>query len=281
MSFHTPRDLDEALRQAAAGARIVAGGTDLFPALGDGPPPDTLVDLSRLPGLSGITATRAGWRIGAATTWSALASAALPPALDALRQAAREVGSVQIQNTGTIGGNLCNASPAADGVPPLLALNATVTVAGAGGQRQMPLEDFLFGPRRSALNPGEILVAVEVPAPPEGAVSAFVKLGNRRYMVISVAMVAVVLWPDAQGCIGGAHVAVGSCSPVARRLKALEAALAGQRWDKIATLDLTDPALYAGIAPIDDTRGTAAYRSHAVPELCRRALAQATGLRHG
>ena len=274
MTFHTALALEDALRQLAAGARAVAGGTDLFPALGDGPDPARLVDLSGLADLRGIGRTATGWRIGAATTWTDIAGAALPRAFDGLRAAARAVGSVQIQNAGTIGGNLCNASPAADGVPPLMALDAGVVIAGADGMREMPLGDFLRGPRRTALAPGEIMVAVTVPDPAPNARSVFVKLGARRYMVISVAMVAATLWTGPGGRIAGGRVAVGACSPVAQRLPALEAALCGRLPDGLAGVDLTVPGLFAGLVPIDDVRGAAGYRRAAVPELVRRALVE-------
>ena len=129
-------------------------------------------------------------------------------------------------------------------------------------------------PRHTALRPGELLVAVTIPDHPDTARSAFVKLGNRRYMVISVAMVAVTVRPDGLGRLAGVRIAVGACSAVARRLPVVEALLTGQPWDRLITINLSDPALAAPLAPIDDTRGSAAYRREVVPELVRRALAQ-------
>ena len=134
-----------------------------------------------------------GLRIAACTTWSEIRDAALPPACDALRAAAAEVGGRQIQNAGTIGGNLCNASPAADGVPPLLALDAAVELASAAGTRRLPLAAFLLGPRRTDRRPGEILTAVLLPEAALAGRSVFLKLGARRHLVISIAMVAVRL----------------------------------------------------------------------------------------
>ena len=166
-------------------------------------------------------------RIGAATTWTDIVKAPLPAAFDALKQAAREVGSIQIQNRGTIGGNLCNASPAADGVPPLLALDATVELASARGRRLMPLSSFITGYRATALAQGEILSAVFVPSRSPQARSAFVKLGARRYLVISILMAAALVERDGDGRISRVAIAVGAASPVARRLPELEAALAG------------------------------------------------------
>lgn len=273
-----PETLDEALSflAAEAGARVVAGGTDFFPALGDRPAPRAMVDVCRIAGLRGITADDRGIRIGAASTWADVVRAPLPPAFDGLKAAARAVGSVQIQNAATVAGNLVNASPAADGVPPLLALDASVEVAGAGGVRTVSLPDFILGPRRVALHPGELMTAIVIPVPPEGARGAFAKLGSRRYLVISIAMVAAVVRLEA-GRIAEARVAIGACSPVARRLPALEAALAGLTPAEVARLDAT-PDHFAPLAPIDDVRGTGAYRLDAAAELVRRTVLAAAGV---
>jgi len=283
MGYLAPQTLTDALSALSrnAGARIVAGGTDFFPSLGEGLAPETIVDITRVAELRGITATESGWRIGAAARWSDVIRADLPPCFDALKAASREVGSVQIQNAGTVAGNLCNASPAADGVPPLLALGASVEIAGPGGaMRRMPLGDFLLGVRKTALGPGEILAAVHVPAQPEGSRSAFRKLGSRRYMVISIVMVAANLWVVG-GRIAGARVAVGAASPVAQRLPELEAALLGLPVG--AGGPFTSAQHLTGLSPIADVRGSAEYRAEAVVQLCDRAIrgALTQGLHHG
>ncbi|WP_226780124.1 FAD binding domain-containing protein [Oceaniglobus trochenteri] len=273
MGYSMPTHLDDALSALArhGDARIVAGGTDFFPALGEGPAPQTLIDVTRIDGLRGIAQTAEGWRIGAATSWSDILRAPLPPCFDALRAAAREVGSVQIQNSGTVAGNLCNASPAADGVPPLLALEAEVEIAGPAQTRRLPLSKFLLGVRKTALQKGEIVTAVHVPTQPDGMVSAFRKLGSRRYLVISIVMVAANLWAR-EGRIAGARVTVGAASPVAQRLPALEAALVGR---PVNDPGLTRPEHLAPLSPIADVRGSAEYRQEAVTELCDRAIRQA------
>jgi len=278
MGHFAPRNLGDALSALASqdGARILAGGTDFFPSLGEAVPPGTIIDISRVAELCGITATAAGWRIGAAVRWSDIAKAPLPPCFDALKAAAGAVGSVQIQNAGTLAGNLCNASPAADGVPPLLALGAEVELAGPLGLRRLALGDFLLGVRKTALGAGELVTAVHVPAQPDGSGSAFCKLGSRRFMVISIVMVAANVWV-LDGRIAGARVAVGAASPVARRLPGLEAALIGRPVDDMG--GFTQPGHLSGLAPIDDVRGTAGYRLEAVAELCDRAIAGA--LIHG
>ncbi|WP_225030064.1 FAD binding domain-containing protein, partial [Xinfangfangia pollutisoli] len=224
MGFHQAQTLDHALALAGQGARILAGGTDLYPGTGarlTGP----VVDIAGLSDLRGITRSQGLW-IGACTPWTQIAEADLPPACAALQQAARKVGGRQIQNAGTIGGNLCNASPAADGVPPLLVLEAQVEIAGPQGLRRLALADFLLAPRRVVLQQGEILTAIHLPQAALSGRSAFEKLGARAYLVISIAMVAVRLETTADR-ITAAAVAVGACGPVARRLPAVEAALCG------------------------------------------------------
>jgi CO/xanthine dehydrogenase FAD-binding subunit len=182
------------------------------------------------------------------------------------------VGGRQVQEAGTIAGNLCNASPAADGVPPLLVLDAEVELAGARGTRRIPLERFITGPRRTAREPGEIVTALRVPAAALAGRSRFLKLGARRHLVISIAMVAVRL-DLSGGRIARAALAVGSCSPVARRLPGVEAALAGLRAEAAADgIDGTEVA--RALDPIDDVRGGAAYRAEVAAELLRRAVAE-------
>lgn len=270
--YARPPTLTDALALMAGGqARVLAGGTDLYPGAGSGLA-GPIVDLGNLAELSGLRRD-AGLRIGAATSWTAIAEADLPPACRALQQAARQVGGRQVQNAGTIGGNLCNASPAADGVPPLLALGAEVELASAGGVRRLGLNDFLLGPRRTALQPGEVLTAVLIPEAGLRGRSAFVKLGARTHLVISIAMVAARVVVEA-GVVTEAALAVGACSPVAVRLRAVEAALAGfpvtEAVERVAGADVV-----AGLAPIDDVRATADYRRRAAVELVRRAVAEA------
>lgn len=271
--FHQPAELGEALAILGRGGCVpLSGGTDVFPALVDRSPVP-LLDLSRIAGLRGVTRSENDVVFGAATTWTDIIRADLPPAFDALKQAAAQVGSIQIQNRATVGGNLCNASPAADGVPPLLALDAAVELASAHGKRVLPLGDFLRGNRSTARAPDELLVAIRVPRDIETAPSAFTKLGARKYLVISIVMIAAIV--DVQdGMIRRARVAVGAASAVARRLRALEDRLVGcaAKTDfagMISTDDLAD------LSPIDDVRATAAYRLEAARTLIARTLRQA------
>jgi CO/xanthine dehydrogenase FAD-binding subunit len=273
--YAQPTSLDEAVSLLAGGGwTVLAGGTDVYPALGEDPVTQPLLDVSRIEALRGITHRPDGAiRIGALTTWTGIVGADLPPAFDALKQAAREVGSVQIQNRATIAGNLCNASPAADGVPPLLVLDAQVELTGASGNRLVALKDFIKGNRQTVRGKDELVTAIHIPATAVDGQSAFFKLGSRRYLVISIAMVAARLVANEDGIVTDAAVAVGACSAVAQRLPKLEAALVGQ------TLQIAGDVAEAGhldvLSPIDDVRAPAAYRMDAALEGVRRALTAA------
>ncbi|MBT9288559.1 FAD binding domain-containing protein [Prosthecodimorpha staleyi] len=274
--FWQPTSLQEAVRLLAdEGGMLVAGGTDVFPALVDRPAPASLIDLTRCAELQGIAFGADTIRIGAGSRWSEIARASLPRGFAALQAAAREVGSIQIQNSGTIGGNLCNASPAADGVPPLLALDASVELSGPNGVRRLSIGDFVLGNRRTARARDEILSAVLIPRTLEAGGSAFLKLGARRYMVISIVMVAVVLAPGPDGRIAAARVAVGAASAAAMRLGGLEARLIGMDPVGHVPADLVAAADLNGLSPIDDVRASAAYRLDAARELVGRAILQA------
>lgn len=267
-----PRGLEEALQALTRPFTVLAGGTDFYPARVGRSVTEDVLDIAGIATLRGISETSAGWRLGATTTWSELVEADLPPMFDGLKQAAREVGGRQIQNTGTIAGNVCNASPAADGVPALLALDAEVELASCAGTRRVPLSAFITGVRKTELLPGELVVALHVPRPLNDARSAFLKLGARRYLVISIAMASVVVEVD-NGTIAAARVAVGACSPVARRLPALERALIGARADA-RLRERVEPAHLAPLSPIDDVRGSAGYRGDVALVLLRRLLSK-------
>ena len=269
--YERPRSVAEAASLLAAGDWVLlAGGTDLYPAHVGRPIDRPLLDLSRVDGLRGIRRSDSGWTIGATTTWSDVIRADLPPLFDALKAAAREVGGVQIQNAGTVAGNVCNASPAADGMPALLALDAEVELQSAAGSRRLPLDRFVLGSRRTARRPDELVSALHLPARNATARSAFCKLGGRRYLVNSISMVAAVIELDGAGRVAHAAVAVGSCSAVAQRLPALEARLLGR--DAAALGACVEPDDHAPLTPIDDLRGSGAYRLDATATLLRRAL---------
>lgn len=271
-SYLRPKTLDDALAALAGRSCILlAGGTDHYPARVAHTPDEDIIDISGLDDLREIEARADHWWLPCLATWTDVIETTLPARFDAMKQAARQVGGAQVQNAGTIVGNLCNASPAADGIPCLLALDAVVELASVRGRREVGVADFVLGPRRTARAADEIVVGVRIPRDPDPArtASAFEKLGARRYLVISIAMVAAVVAFAPDGRIVRARVAVGACSPRAERLPGLEAALVGQ-WP--------DPALVrtehlAPLAPIDDVRARGDYRRRAALELTRRAVA--------
>jgi CO/xanthine dehydrogenase FAD-binding subunit len=270
-SYIKPRTLDEAMALLAAGeAQILSGGTDFYPALGDRVVRGPVVDVSGLGELRGVSTDADYFHIGGLTTWSEIIRTPLPRCFDALKSAAREVGGVQIQNRGTVAGNLCNASPAADGVPPLLALDAEVELVSNVGVRRLPLGDFIVGNRKTQRKADELLATVLVPRALENAASTFVKLGARRYLVISISMVAVVLLVSDRRILE-ARVAVGSCSAMARRLRALESDLVGASV-RDALGEVVGPEHLAPLSPIDDVRATSEYRMDASLRLVQRAL---------
>lgn len=271
--YRRPASIAEALHCLAEGPRrIVAGCTDVLPAHVGKILNDPVLDLTGLRDARGIREESDHWRIGALTTWRDIAEAALPPAFNGLQSAARQIGGVQIQNTGTLGGNLCNASPAADGVPALMILDAQLELRALSGTRQLPLAAFILGNRQKALRADEILTAICVPKTACTGRSTFLKLGSRAYQVISIVMVAARLDASADGSVTAAAIAVGACSPVARRLPELEAELLREpcRSDRLSAI--ARPAHLHALAPIADVRATAEYRREAALILVRRAL---------
>ncbi len=272
---HRPTTLTEALSiRAGEDVAILAGATDIYPAAanrrawGD-PTHKDVLDITAIPGLRDITETPHGFRLGCLVTWSQVARADLPKQFDGLRQAARQVGGVQVQNRGTILGNLVTASPAGDGIPNLLALNASVEVAGRNGTRMLPVADFLTGYRATALARDEIALALHIPKMPR-AIGSFRKLGARHYLVISIAMVAGVVDIDEHGRILMARLAIGACSATAQRLPGLEGELRGTSLyhaDKVPEARHLDH-----LTPIDDIRASGAYRRDAALRLLRDLL---------
>jgi CO/xanthine dehydrogenase FAD-binding subunit len=275
--YFRPGTLTEAVHVlASSGGQILAGGTDFFPSLGDRPVTGTVIDISGLRELKGVIREPKYTRIGGLTTWTEIVKTPLPRCFDGLKAAAREIGGIQIQNRGTVAGNLCNASPAADSVPPLLALDTEVELVSHAGTRRMRLSDFIIGNRKTLRQPGEILSQILVPRTIENGASTFLKLGARRYLVISIAMVAVVIDKNSADCVREARVSVGSCSAVARRLTELERALIGA---PVANgLGLLATAVHLqDLSPIGDVRATAVYRRDAALRLVQRALDACAG----
>jgi CO/xanthine dehydrogenase FAD-binding subunit len=272
--YFRPSSIEDAL--AALARRrptILAGGTDFYPVRVGRPLPDDVLDVTALDALRGIDDRGEHVRIGAAVRWSEIAEAALPRWFDCLKLAAREIGGRQIQNAGTLVGNVCNASPAADGVPCLLALDAAVELDSTVGTRRLAIADFIRGNRVTARRPDELVTAIIVPKPCIGARSTFLKLGARRYLVISIAMVAALVATAPDGTIEEARIAVGACSVVALRLATLEADLRGRPLVPGIGKAVV-PEHLAALSPIDDVRGAAAYRRDAARSIVARALEQ-------
>lgn len=276
-SYDRPETIDLALAILARHpCTIIAGGTDVYPALATAQAWGKLsaariLDVSALPDLDSIVETDNSFRIGCRVTWTHVLEADLPNWFEVLRLAAREVGGVQIQNRGTVAGNVCNASPAADGMPVLMTLDAQVELTSQTGRRLLPLADFVTGNRKTGRKTNELLTAIVIPKRDLAARSHFLKLGARDYLVISIVMVAGLMEIDAAGRISAARIAVGSCSEVAQRLPALEAALIGQMTTERLS-GVVDETHLAGLAPIDDPRGSADYRRGAALTLVRRLL---------
>lgn len=266
---HTPRTLDDALATRAIHpfATVLAGGTDVMVYLEGGSlKPVAVIDLWRVDALRGITATPQGTRIGALATWTDVVESALLP--DALRDCARTIGAVQIQNRGTVGGNIVNASPAGDSLPMWLALDARFELRSWQSVRTVAAADFWLGYKRTALRPDELLTAVIVPTPAEGSTLRFRKVGTR--LAQSISKVVMALRVDvAGGRVSGARVAFGSVGPIPARAAAVEAALVGSTLDE-AAVDAAVARL--DIAPIDDVRSTADYRNAVARNILRAEL---------
>jgi CO/xanthine dehydrogenase FAD-binding subunit len=279
-AYLRPGAVGAAIDALAAGAGshgrqwvVVAGATDYYPARVGRTLDEDILDLTAVGALRDIAEIEGGWWIGALTTWTDLVEAPLPPLFDGLKQAALAIGGLQIQARATIVGNVCNASPAADGIPNLLALDAEVELSSARGARRVRLAEFVVGNRRTTRKPDELVTGLFVPAPLPGttARSTFEKLGSRAYLVISIAMVAAIVEVTPTGLVARARIAIGACSEVALRLPELESALAGQPANAAAAR-LVRPEHLAELTPIDDVRGTAAYRRGAATAVVRRAL---------
>jgi carbon-monoxide dehydrogenase medium subunit len=259
----------------SADARALAGGTDLLVDLRERRQrPALLVDIGELPDLRGVAAEDGRVRIGGAVTVGELLAAPLIGArLPALRAAAHDFADFLTRNRATIGGNLANASPGADLAVPLLALDAAVVLAGPSGERTVPLDAVLLGPRRTALRPGELIRQVVVPR--DGGRQAWYKLGLKRGGAIAVVSVATCLRLDGAGRVADARIALGAVAPRPFRARDAEAHLVGAPLDPARIAGAADRAA-AAARPITDVRGSAEYRTAMVRALVARALAGAT-----
>jgi len=281
-SFTSAGTLDEAFAAIGAGARPVAGGTDLVVGArqGKAPLPDAIVAIDRIEELQEIDDTGGGLRVGALVTHDALVgSDAVRSRYTALADASAIVGSHATRANGTIGGNVMNASPAMDTGGPLLCFDAIVTLRTSSGERSIPIGELWTGPGATTAGPGELLVAIELPGPAPGTGSAYVRLEYRRQMEIAVVGATAVVTVDG-GSVSDARIAITALAPTIRRVEAAEQALAGSDGGEGA-VNHAARATAAGSAPISDVRASADYRIAMAEVVARRAIAAAIARARG
>jgi carbon-monoxide dehydrogenase medium subunit len=275
MRYEAPTSLDQAVALLAAepgDARVLAGGTDLLVQLRtDRIEPALLVDIKRIPELRQVAEDGGGFRIGAAVTGAELKEhPRLKTVWPGVVEAANLIGSTQVQGRATLGGNLCNGSPAADSVPALIAARAIALIAGSEGRRERPMEEMMMGPRQLALARSEIVAAFLLPPRPPRTADAYLRFIPRTEMDIAVAGCGVCLTLDAGGTCTAARVALGAVAPRPLLVPEAARALVGSRVDA-AALDALAAAVEAACRPIDDKRGTKEYRTKVAGVLARRA----------
>lgn len=282
-NFLEPKNLPEAvdlLSQFGDRAKILAGGTDLLVQMKKGKVrPENLINLKKVSGLNQVEYTPAGLKVGSLVSIGRLAQEAIiREKYPVLAQAAAVLGSPQVRSRATVGGNLSNASPAADTAPALLVYQAQVRVAGAAGERLIALEDFFQAPGKTSLQSGEILTGVEIPAPLPGTGAVYIKHGRRKgHEIAMVGVCALINLEPGTGKIAQARIALGAVAPTPLRAKAAEEILAGQLPDPTLLEKAANLATDAA-TPISDVRGSAEYRKLLVQVLTLRALQQAVSI---
>lgn len=253
-------------------ARVLAGGTDLLVQMKSGARnPEVIVDIKHLPGLRDISREDGGFRIGAAVSGAEMQEHAdLVAAWPGVVEGVNLIGSTQIQGRATMAGNLCNGSPAADGVPAQIAAQAVVRIVGPKGERDCPVAEIPTGPGKISLGRGEFVASILLPARPERSGDAYLRFIPRTEMDIAVAGAAVNLVLAADGTVDQARVALGAVAPTAMLVEEAGAALVGTKLEQPA-LDALAKACEAACKPIDDKRGTVEFRTHVAGVLARRA----------
>ena len=268
----TAAEAATALAGEAGVTRILAGGTDVLVQLKAGMvEPDLIVDIKGIDGMRSIVAEAGGFRIGAAVAGAELGAHEGVKALwPGVVEGFELIGSTQIQGRATMAGNLCNGSPAADSVPGLVAAAAVARIAGPAGSRDLPVENVPTGPGKIALQKGEFITSIFLPARPERSGDAYLRFIPRTEMDIAVAAAGVSLTLDGAGKVTAARVAIGAVAPTVRLVPAAAAALIGSTLDD-ATLARLAAAVSAACLPIDDKRGTIEFRTHVAGVLAKRA----------
>jgi len=277
LGYAAPSTVEDAVRVLAAAsgvAKVLSGGTDLLVQLRSGRiKPDLIVDTKRIPGISGIREENGAFVIGAATSGAMIGEhKGLRQAWPGIVEAANLIGSTQIQGRATLAGNLCNASPAADSVPALIAARATCVVAGSGGRRGVPVESICTGPGRTSLKPDEFIVEFRLPKRPPRSADAYLRFIPRNEMDIAVVGAGVNVTLDAGGVCTDARVVLGAVAPTAILVPEAATALIGRKLDQ-AALDGLDAAARRACKPIDDKRGTIVYRTKVAGVIARRTAA--------
>ena len=275
MRYESPQTVDQAislLAGAGGDPRVLAGGTDLLVQLRAGViDPELIVDIKQIDEAMAISTEAGGFRVGAAVSGARLKEHdTLSASWPGVVEAADLIGSTQIQGRASMGGNLCNASPAADTVPALIAAGATCAVAGPGGRREVPVEEICTGPGQTILTDGEFVVSILLPARGSRSGDAYLRFIPRTEMDIAVVGVRVSLSLDRDGQCSAARVAVGAVAPTALLVPAAAEALVGGTIDD-AAIDAMAAAVRAVCRPIDDKRGTVAYRIEVAGVLAERA----------
>jgi carbon-monoxide dehydrogenase medium subunit len=275
LSYVAPSTVEEAvsiLASASGPAKVLSGGTDLLVQLRSGrAKPDLIVDIKRIPGISGIRERDGAFVIGAATPGAVIGECeALQQAWPGVVEAANLIGSTQVQGRASLAGNLCNASPAADSVPALIAARATCVVVGANGRREVPVESIATGPGRTSLRSDEFIVEFHLPKRPPRSADAYLRFIPRTEMDIAVAGAAVSVTLDRGGACTDARVVLGAVAPTAILVPEAAAALIGHKCDETALAAL-DQAARRACKPIDDKRGTIEYRTKVAGVIARRA----------
>jgi carbon-monoxide dehydrogenase medium subunit len=275
LAYAAPSTVEEAVRALAAASGIVkvlSGGTDLLVQLRSGrAKPDLIVDIKKIPDMWGIRERDGAFVIGAATPGAVIGECeALRQAWPGVVEAANLIGSTQIQGRATLAGNLCNASPAADSVPALIAARATCVLAGANGRREVPVENIVTGPGQTSLSRDEFIVAFHLPRRPPRSADAYLRFIPRTEMDIAVVGAAVYVTLDPGGVCTDARVVLGAVAPTALLVADAAAAMIGRTLDGTALAAL-DEAARRACKPIDDKRGTIEYRIKVAGVLARRA----------
>jgi CO/xanthine dehydrogenase FAD-binding subunit len=274
LAYTAPTTVEDAVRALAGAsgmAKILSGGTDLLVQLRSGrAKPDLIVDIKQIPDISGIAERDGGFVIGAATSGAVIGEhAALRKAWPGVVEAANLIGSTQVQGRASLAGNLCNASPAADSVPALIAARATCVVAGANGRREVPVESIVTGPGRTSLGRDEFIVAFRLPKRPARAADAYLRFIPRTEMDIAVVGAGVDVTLDAAGICTDIRVVLGAVAPTAVVVEDAADVMVGRTLDATA-LDGLDAAAQRACKPIDDKRGTIEYRTKVAGVIARR-----------